>query len=308
MKFIIFSKAYNKNIGGIILLHKLCHILNELGYESYLVPYFNTYELNRNNFFYNFRCFLKDEILRVFYKYKTNNNFKTPVFTQGYSSINKDYVVIYPEVVFGNPLNSTNVVRWLLHQPGFHFHKINYGSNELYFKYNDVINDFKFMNSVVSKKHLKIIHYPLDIYNMIGASTCRGGIAYTLRKGKRKVLPYNLDSAILIDGLPHDQVADILKKVSIFISFDLYTAYSTFAVLCGCDSVVVPEDNLSKEQWYCNKEDRYGIAYGFSDEELKNARSTAYLVKEHVINEEQKSIDNVKQFVAEVKDFFELNG
>jgi hypothetical protein len=35
----------------------------------------------------------------------------------------------FKEQVFGNPLNAKNIVRWMLHTPGFHTGKKYYGSN-----------------------------------------------------------------------------------------------------------------------------------------------------------------------------------
>ncbi len=39
-KFIIFAPTYDENIGGVILLHKLCHLLNANGIKSFLFPFF----------------------------------------------------------------------------------------------------------------------------------------------------------------------------------------------------------------------------------------------------------------------------
>ena len=35
-QIIIAAPMYNESIGGCVVLHKLCHILNELGYDSAL--------------------------------------------------------------------------------------------------------------------------------------------------------------------------------------------------------------------------------------------------------------------------------
>ncbi len=40
-KFIIFAPTYDENIGGVILLHKLCHLLNAKGIKSFIFPFFN---------------------------------------------------------------------------------------------------------------------------------------------------------------------------------------------------------------------------------------------------------------------------
>ena len=102
--------------------------------------------------------------------------------------------------------------------------------------------------------------------------------------------------------MSHPEIAGIFKRVKTFISYDTYTAYSRFAVLCGCESVVVPDEGVTKEQWRPNPADRYGVAYGFSD--IEAASRTAHLMKEHTLFEERISSENVKNAVIEINDFF----
>jgi len=308
-KYIIFAPSYLETSGGIVVLHKLCSILNDLGYESYLYPNFETYELNKTNPIRTVLRYIKSRLLSTFSTYTTNPTFNTPVYKPNHNNFDDDFIVIYAEIVFGNPLNAKNVVRWFLHQPGYHSGKIYYGKNELYFKFNSAIDDFIFPGSVTSKQELKVIHYPLEHYNTNKLPSTREGTAYCLRKGKDKKIQHDLSNSVLIDGKTnsegksHKEVSEIFKGVDTFISYDVYTAYSIFAVLCGCNSIVIPDDGVSKEEWYPNETDRYGLAYGF--DEIASAKLTAPLVLEHIMEEERKSIDNVKKFVEETEIYFE---
>lgn len=303
-RYIIFTPSYDENIGGIVVLNKLCSLLNDLGEDAYLYPYFNTYEMNKKNCFKVFMKCMESTLRNNFKKYKINESLNIKVFNEKLDEIKENDIVIYAENVFGNPLKAKNVVRWLLHQPGFHSEKIYYGENELYFKFNSAIRDFDFKNSKTSKHFLKIIHYPVEIYNNIKKVKKRKGTAYCLRKGVNKLIQHNLDDSILIDNKSHKEVSEIFKSVETFISYDTYTAYSIFAVLCGCKSIVVPDDGVSKEQWYPNETDRYGIAYGFSEDEEKIAYSTSHLVEEHIKKEEINNIKNVKIFIKECNEYF----
>ncbi len=303
-RYIIFAPSYSENIGGIIVLNKLCSLLNDLGEDAYLYPFFNTYEINKENCFKVFYKCLEGKVKQFFRTYKINENLNIKVFNNNLKKINDNDVIIYPENVFGNPLMAKNVVRWLLHQPGFHSKKIYYGENELYFKFNSAIDDFYFKNSRVSDHHLKIIHYPVEIYNKQNTSDPRKGTAYSLRKGKNKKLQHDINNSILIDNKSHKEVANIFKNVETFISYDTYTAYSIFAILCGCKSIVVPDEGVTKQQWYPNETDRYGIAYGFSNEEQALALKTAHLVEEHIKKEELKNIENTKIFIKETNEYF----
>lgn len=302
-KYIIFAPSYVENSGGIVVLHKLCSILNNLGYESYLYPYFGTYTVNKKNSLYSILRYLKERIFLILNNYKTNPAFNTPIYKLDLKDFNDEYIIVYAEIVFGNPLNAKNIVRWFLHQPGYHNGNIYYGKNELYFKFNSAIKDFDFPESTTSKVELKVIHYPLEHYNTNGISSSRNGTAYCLRKGRDKKIQHDLNNSILIDGKSHKEVSEIFKSVDTFISYDTYTAYSIFAVLCGCNSIVIPDDGVSKEEWYPNEMDRYGLAYGF--DEIESAKLTAPLVKEHVEKEEENSVANVKNFINEVESYFE---
>jgi hypothetical protein len=301
-KFIVLSPAYNERNGGAIVLHKLCSILNELGRECYLYPH---YRIGENHKKYIFKSILKDlKVLLLPWKtrYKTNPAFNTPVYKNKFNSSSNDWVIIYPEIISGNPLGAKNVVRWLLHQPGFHTGDIKYGKNELYFKFNKAINDFSFPGSTTSINYLKVVHYPLEHYNTRSLPKNKTGTAYCLRKGIHKPIQHDIRNSILIDGKSHKEVASILKRVKTFISYDTYTAYSIFAVLCGCDSIVIPDEDVDEEEWYPDPADRSGLSYGFS--KLDESRKTAHLVKQHVIDEEKKSVKNVMSFIEEVETFF----
>lgn len=120
--FIIYAPAYKDDSGGIIVLHKLCHLLNELGHQAYLWP---------NQF--GVRPTLWKKIKRSLKKfpYHTNSEYNTPIANK--SLFHENSIVVYSEVDYGNPLAAKNVVRWLLHKPGFHTGVINYGKNELTF-------------------------------------------------------------------------------------------------------------------------------------------------------------------------------
>ena len=302
MKFIIISPEYQDQCGGAIVLHKLCHILNKIGMPAYLHP-------TRQEYSHNIAGQLRKktkEIKLIFKKYKTNPNFNTPLIRYISKKDLESCIVIYPESTDGNPLGAKYVVRWFLHQPGFHTGKINYYPNELYFKFNSCIHEFNFPGSYLSKNELKVIHYPIDIYNTNDMSEVRNiPSCHLIRKGKDKKKVHS-DESICIDNMSHREIASIFKKAKEFICYDDYTAYSIFAVLCGCESIVVPSDNVSIEDWYPNTEDRYGISYGFSEEQKAWAEQTKHKVLEHILGEHKKSENNVKVCAEEMRLFFNL--
>ena len=306
MKIYIYTQRYDEKSGGTIVLHKLCSVLNELGYDAALYPCFERYHVDVNSYADRVQAYLESLYRAWTVGFVRNPAFNTPVVKvglfNGRPKLEDDCIVIYPESIYGNPLKAARVVRWLLHEPGFHGKRIGFGKNEIYFKFNDAVSNFEFPGSLTSDVPLKVIHYPLDLYNEDGVAARRSGTAYCLRKGKGKEIVHDLHDSILIDDLSHAEVAKIFKRVKRFVSYDTLTAYSIFAVLCGCESVVVPDEGVSKEQWYPDPKDRYGISYGF--DELAEAATTANLVTEHVVNEERQCVESVRRFVHELERFF----
>jgi hypothetical protein len=86
-----------------------------------------------------------------------------------------------------------------------------------------------------------------------------------------------------------------------FISYDMHTAYSLFASLCGCDSVVVPRAGMSKEQWKVGKDksDLDGIAYGYED--IERARQTRPAMAARVQEGQALNVKAMNNFLATCK-------
>lgn len=305
---LIFALSYTENSGGIIALHKLCDIVNRIGGKAFLVPYFETYTINKlycwRNAFRVFNRVFNDKLrgLRQS-KFQTHPHFMSPVLrTLPKDGFGDDHIVVYPEITFGNPLRAKNVVRWLLHNPGVMSQNIFYGSGEIYFKFHSGLKDFSYPGSIMSKNLLKVIDFPLDVYNKERVSLSRNGSAYCIRKGKHKKIVHDLSDSILIDGKSHAEVAGIFKRVRTFISYDAYTAYSRFAALCGCDSVVIPDEGIGEEEWRPDPSHRCGLAYGY--ENLEKARKTAPMLQEIVEREQSESLAHAANFINEVNTFF----
>jgi len=291
MNIFIYAYSYDENSGGSIALHRLCHLINEVtNYRAYLVPH---------------RKFgLRQDIKKIFKNTKidVHPDWNTPVWQKIFFP--KKSVVIYPEIVDDNPLKMKHVVRWLLHQPGFHTGRIHYGEDELYFKFNSAIKDFSYENSQTSLNELKVIFYPVDIYKNFELERTIES-CYMIRKGVSKPIIHD-ENSICLDGKSHSEIAKIFNQARTFICYDDYTAYSIFAVLTGCVSVVVPDHGVSIDEWYSNETDRYGIAYGVSQVQLDWANQTKGKVFEHIEHEHFKSETCVQTCMNEIHTFFKL--
>lgn len=302
-KYVIYAPAYHEDSGGIIALHRLCHLINECGGEAYLYPFVPSFELHHHNITH-IGLYTKAiyEAINLA-NYRINGAFKTPVLPPGENFVpGNDCIVIYPEITFGNPLRAKNVVRWLLHNPGHHTGKICYGAGEIYYRYADYfVDDFKFPGSEMSALLLRIQYTPFDLYQERPDEPRRerSGIAYCIRKGKGRAMVHDIADSILIDGKAHQEVAAIFKSVKRFISYDPQTYYSYLAAIAGCESVVVPPDGTTKEQWKPNLEDRYGLAYGFDDIEF--ALATRQLAVDRQISLDRDSRRSAREFMTDVE-------
>ena len=301
-KYIIAAESYDSTIGGYVVLHKLCDEINKLGGTAYLVPAYRTYYITRKNIILPLLKLAK-EFLRRSRKFRTHEKWNTPIFdVRKLSSIDDDWIVIYPESISGNPLNAKNVVRWLLHHPGFHDPHFFYGVNELYFRFHSGIKVPESLLVNTSDLILTIIDYPMDVYLVEEIDTSRKGSAYLLRKGAGRKIVHDLADSIKVDGLSHIEMAKVLKKVKTFYSYDLYTAYSTFAVLSGCDSVVVPEDGISIDEWIPDKKLRAGIAYGIDN--IESARLDRKILIQRTKEEATNNSIIAYKFMQECDIFF----
>ncbi len=301
--FLIFTPGYNENYGGVIVLHKLCHLLNEQGQASFLAPAFQTYDLTQRNVLRPLAEVTRSKI-RSRRRYLTNPNLDTPVIrnprsTNGFD----DYIVVYPEVVAGNPLQARNVVRWLLYPPGALTSKIHYGPGELYVPYKGWRSDIQIPGSTTLADDLRIVHFPLDIYHPPIDHVSRSGMAHLIKKGANKPLTSHERDSICIDGLSHREIARIFRRVKTFVSYDSYTAYSSFAAISGCDSVVIPNEGMDEVAWHPNPADRDGIAYGWAG--LDHARATRDRVLPWLEAQERANQAQVKLFMAHVSEFFD---
>lgn len=302
-KFLIMSESYDENIGGYVVLSKLCDELNKLGYIAKLVPARNFHSISTDYFFLPLFKLFKERCRRL-KKYKTNPNFLTPVANKkDLLSLDESWVVVYPETISGNPLNAKNVVRWFLHHPGFHNQKCFYGFNELYFKFHSGIKVPQSLVCSTSTHELRIVHYPLELYNLNGVASERKGSAFTIRKGKGKPIVHNLKESICIDGKSHKEIASIFKRVENFYSYDPYTHYTTLAALCGCNAVVIPDHNIKIDDWIPDRNNRAGIAYGI--ESIDQANNEREILFKRVSSELENNRNNTIIFINEVNRFFQ---
>lgn len=308
MKFVIVSPR--QSAGGPIVLHALCKYINELGYDAKIF-YNKSWEYKEDQkcryWFEWFRQTIHDA-LRCFRAKALKQ--KSPKLN-GYIDesvkgcprkylpfIDDDTVVIYPEIMYGNPLKARNVVRWFLYHN--RFDDSAYGENDLFVCYREVFNDWRLNpNGYV----LQTPYYDLERYIQKNFGE-RTGKCYILRKGKNRIDCPSYVDGIIIDDLSENDKVRVFNECEYCISYDTQTAYATIAALCGCISIVIPEIGKNKSDYKGANEVSYGVAWGFSEEEIAFAKKTRNKIVSMYEELNKNSIDSTRKFIRYCENYF----
>lgn len=281
--YIVYTFSWNEGKGGIIFMHNLVHELNRMGERALLWKSAPIYKPGRRQ---RLRNWLHPEPM------VTNPLLDTPVAQR--RDLTAESIVIYPELVRGNPLKARKVVRWLLYKPGL-LHPFEFGPDEMFFRAG-AMSDMPELTGGAPDLYLWKIN---PIYRNEDRPE-RKGVCYMVRKGKDKprIPETETPDAVCIDGLPHEEVNEIFNRCDTFYAYDEATMYSQFAAICGCTSVVVPGMFGSREEWAAQHPNgRFGIAYGTHPAELDHARTTRHLLLDDLRRKEEESLGTVHNFV-----------
>lgn len=252
--------------GGIIACHKLCHDLRSLGREAYILgrnthPLLNASQVNRT--------FKRDEL-----------------------------VVIYPEVIIGNPLKSKHVVRWILNTPGECAgmkHNDFYGNlknTDIFFKYSDA---FKLHDGLNYKGLLTTFFIDTRIFNNEAGD--RNHTCYLIKKGGM-TNKYHPDDSINVSNLQEDHptMAAIFKKSKYLYCYDNECFWVVLAAVCGCIPIIIPNGNYTADDWYEKFPHKTaGIAYGMDN--LKRAEESINSITDVLTIYKEKHLSTVKNLI-----------
>lgn len=296
LSFVIYAPRYRSNSGGAIVMHKFCDVLNSLGYRSSLWPLWKPRNLSASLFDSPIRTvsYLASRVYRG--PYPINAKYNTPVASENDV---QDSVVIYPEIVNGNPLRAKRYVRWLLHEPGFHEGKVSYALGDLYFCYQEAFH--KNCQGMIYGGPLTIADTLLNIYKQTNTGE-RTKICYMIRKGKdRPDLP-DLRGKWVVDDLNHIELAKAFNECKICYFYDTYTAYAQYASACGCIPIIVPVPGITKTQWTPEEIGHLGVAYGADD--IEYAIRTRHELLKVMQDVPRKNLEAAAHFVKVVREHF----
>lgn len=317
MNFIIVSPR--QKFGGAIVLHVLCKLLNEHGYNAKIFYFNSVKKENYTKKIYFWICQLKFYIKDIYrllivklfindknYSSKYDGYYYYPVRgckRKIFPFFNKKKtIVVYPEIVYGNFLRAEKVVRWFLYYYQYEDDNAAYTASDLFIAYRDVFNNKKLNPEL---KTVQLLNFDYDLYKQTNFSK-REGKCYIIRKGRnRKDLPEIFDG-IVIDNLSEYAKVRVFNECKVCISYDMQTFYTTIAALCGCKVICIPEKGKTRSDYLSDTEKQYGISYGYNKEELEYAEETRFLIKEYLSTFNSKNEENIIKFIDYCKKHFEF--
>jgi hypothetical protein len=188
-------------------------------------------------------------------------------------------------------------VRWLLHKPGYHTGKAEFGDTDLFFCHNLAFNDPR-LNP--EGKILRVTRIN-EIYRQTNFGY-RSGAAVLVRKGASRALNAHPPDAINVDAMAHVERAAIFNRVRHLYCYDPYSFLAVYAALCGCTPIVIPEPGISEEAWQPTIERRLGIAYG--TERIAWAEATRDELRTSISRSRANENDLVRTFVRTCRERF----
>ena len=271
---VIYTYDFDMGIGGIKVMHKLCHILNELGYASYLMPIHMS------------------DTFQIYYD-------NTPLVTHEILNDIENCIVIYPEGTQYNPLNSKNVVRWILGPPDNNV-MLTWNKSDMILWYMDY-----YYNELVGQRdnQMFVTETHCDIF--YNHNIKRSGSSYCIRKCKDPKFIHPDDSIFV----PYHAAGNLVKlakqfnQIEKFYCYDNYTFLYVQAALCGCISIVIPDGSKTKQEWLNGSRlNQYGIAYG--EDDIGRAQETLPLLMQEIKQVDLDTKQQIHIFINKCKELF----
>jgi hypothetical protein len=249
----ILAPAYKPLSGGSRSVHLLCHHLNGAGFEAYLV--------------------LKQGAAR-------GPGLRTPVLSTAIEKRRRferrEPIVIYPEVVPGNPLGAQIVVRFLLNKPGL----LNPGA-ETTFGADDLFFSFAPEHVPRGARAFDLFMPLVDrsIYFPPAAGAPRDLFTVVLHRASPDpatfpawLTPFKLVSRQ--EPIPAAELAALYRRSRAMVTFERSTTVFE-AELCGCPVICIAGEHF-REDIYQPRFKGLGLVWGWHPDRLaKAAEETA---------------------------------
>ncbi|RIX44748.1 MAG: hypothetical protein D3M94_14800 [Rhodocyclales bacterium GT-UBC] len=219
--YYIASPNFLQKSSGPRMLHGLCHMLNEMGYEAYITsevcsPWLRTPKLTKE----------------VQARHRATGRLP---------------IAVYPEVVTGNPLQSTVVARWILNQAGHLGGEVEFHPDELLFYWDEWV-----LNGERNADHLFLPSVDTRLFNAYGVNPeDREGFCYYAHKyfttGEKLADRIATGGISLCQDIPRttEEIVAILRRSKVLYCYEPSNII-TEAYVCGCPTILVDTPYLRR--------------------------------------------------------------
>jgi len=226
----------------------------------------------------------------------------TPDIVAAHYDAERTPIVVYPEIVGGNPLKADCVVRYVLNYPGFLGGDKSYAADEIVFAFSQCLAD-------AIENVSGILLFPVvdtNVFNL-GAPRTRHGTCFYASK-------YQSSGHALFDLPPGaveilrdspkaqspEQIAELFRTSELFYCYE-DTALILEANLCGCPCVIMPSDFFS-EPLGVTEFGYDGIARNNSTQEIDRAIATVERVARTYADRSQEFFSQFATFIDITQD------
>lgn len=281
--YYIVTPRYTRTSAGVKVLHLLCHALNRMGEQAYLIihPYYHPY-------------------------YATHPDLQTPLLTKRvmrhHFQRGLTPITIYPESVKGNPFNAPFVVRYVLNYAGLLGGDDVVDEREYCISYSKAIAD-----TLPHNRHTIFIPASDPRFFLPGEGGVRSGACYYAGKYKYfhggKTFPIT-DGLVEItrdrpDSQTPEQIRDLFRRVEAFYCYE-NSALAIEAILCGCPVIFLPNDYFTD---LIGREEMGGLGYawGADPAALEHAKRTIVEARERFLVQFARAEREIEPFVKETQ-------
>ena len=246
--YYIEAPPYRRTSAGIKVLHLLCHALNRIGEDAYVYTPVTDPQLDTPTL--------------------------SPELIEQHRQAGRQPIVVYPEIVPGNPRQAASVVRYVLNRAGLIGGDAAFADTELVFGYGrNILPDGADPANVLFLP-------PIDtrIFNNLDNPHDGARSGVLLYPGRHQASladhPDLAARATLITAdwpETHAALADLFRRSEAVYCFES-TAIALEATLCGCPAIILPSPFFNGTLLSDGEVGRDGLALNDSAEEIAYAR------------------------------------
>jgi hypothetical protein len=253
--YYIFALDYIQQSAGIRALHYLCHALNESGHEAYV-----TCE-------------------------RTVSHLRTPILTEAtmvqHHSAGREPIMVYPEIVTGNPFGARTVARWLLNKPGHIAGDTTFPDNEMIFAFDPIY--------LSGGGHGETLHIPTSDLSLFNNEDnphdkdrdmiCVYAHKYLAQGGALSEKTKGAVSLGKEQKLSHTEIAATLRRAKLLYVYEP-SALISEALLCGCPVSIVVTDYWQQHAAGHSYTTDWGVVMNDDEKSLAIAQANVHNYRE----------------------------